>query len=197
MRVSCSALLAGAAALVAAALTIPAIAEAQSWHQMTLHLPGGATETIRYTGNVAPDVHVDSNPFFVRGPAFFHPVFADPVFAAWDRMAADMDRQMAAMLRLPANAGLSTVVLHRLPAGTSSYSVALRSFGDKACTQVTRVVIAGRDAKPQVTSRSSGHCGGAASGAQWHDTSADSFDGTQTIAAHAMVPAEPQPKQVL
>jgi hypothetical protein len=56
MRLIYSTLLAGAAALGLAAFAPPAAGKDPTVHQMTIQLPGGGSETIEYTGNIAPKV---------------------------------------------------------------------------------------------------------------------------------------------
>jgi hypothetical protein len=85
-------LLAGIAA--AAIIGFAGLADAQSpvVHTMTVQLPGGGLETIRYTGDIAPKVVVA--PAGAVMPAGFM-----PTFTAFDQIAAQMDRQMGAMMQ--------------------------------------------------------------------------------------------------
>jgi hypothetical protein len=95
-----------------------------------------------------------------------------PSFVDFDRIAAQMDQQMTAMLRqaelLTRSAQSQTLnqaVLKDLPAGTTSFSYISTSTGNGVCTQVTRITRGADDAKPQVVSQTSGDCGPAAQGA--------------------------------
>src|SRR3546814_16098846 len=89
-----TAFLAGAAAIATAGT---ATAAANHNRVMTIDLPDGSLARIEYQGDVAPKVTVE--------PAMrFAPVrFADPAitapFALFDRIAADMDRQMDGSFR--------------------------------------------------------------------------------------------------
>ncbi len=99
MRTLRTALLAGVAA---SAIGFPGAALAQSpqTHVMTVRLPGGGVEQIRYTGDVPPQVVVAESPApieaFAPMPSLFGP---QSPFAALDRISAEMDRQAAAMFR--------------------------------------------------------------------------------------------------
>jgi hypothetical protein len=195
---SCSALLAGAAALAAAAVAVPAIAENLADHQMTLRLPGGGTETIHYTGRIAPEVHFDANPFLSRGRSVLS---FGPSFAPWDDVSFDMARQMAAvlrradmLLRMPGPPGLDSAGLTALPPGTSSYSVVSRGFGGNVCTHMMQIIAPRHGGKPRVVTRTSGQCGTDGSVAR---EPAGPNSGSRTIAAHAMLPVETAPGQTL
>ena len=164
MRILSSLLLAGAA-IAGVAVLAPTVARELESHYLTIRLPGGGVETIEYAGNVAPRVvfHPVMTPMV--DPLAWPAGFGSPSFAAFDRMAAEMDRQMDAMMRqaeimtrLPQNAALNHAVLENLPPGTS-YSIVSRSFGNGVCTQTTQVTQRVGDAKPQVVSHTSGNCG--------------------------------------
>ncbi len=151
------------AAIAGLAILAPAVARELNTHQLTIALPGGGMETITYSGNVAPKVAF--RPIAEADPLAWAADFGMPSFAAMDRIAAEMDRQMNVMLhqaemlsRLPQGDTLNTAVLHGLPAGTTSYSVVETSTGNGVCTRVTRITQGAQDAKPQVVSETSG-CG--------------------------------------
>ena len=159
-------LLIAGAAIAGFAVLAPAVARELNSHQMTVPVPGGGVATIEYSGNVAPKVRF----LPIAGPRLADPfawsaAFDMPSFAALDRMAADMDRQMNVMLhraemlsRLPQDDGLRSAVMQDLPPGTTSFSMIETSTGNGVCTQVTRITQGGQDAKPQVVSQTSG-CG--------------------------------------
>ena len=164
MRILTSLLLAGAA-MAGVAVLAPTMARELESHHLTIRLPGGGMETIEYTGNVAP--HVVFHPLMtpIADPLAWPAGFELPSFAAFDRMAAEMDRQMDAMMRqaeimtrLPQNGALNRAVLENLSPGTS-YSIVSQSFGNGVCTQTTQVTQRAGDAKPQVVSYTSGSCG--------------------------------------
>lgn len=118
MRLTRPLLAAGAAALVGAA----ALAEAPRTHLLRVALPDGRTQIVRYTGDVPPRVVLVADPF-----------------AAIDRMAAQMDAQMAAMLHgadAMQRAAL-TAAPTAMPAGTQMVSVSSVTVNGRTCT--TRV----------------------------------------------------------
>ena len=139
-------------------------------HEMTVTLPGGGVEHIRYSGNVAPQVFVSSNPLWAS--AFDRSVFgADPVFAAMDRMNAQMDRVWAsfdrdmatmaaenrALLTSADTGGPIEARMLNAPPGSYSYISSFSSNG--ACTRSVEITSVGNGAKPKVVSQTSGDCG--------------------------------------
>lgn len=170
MRILPSLLFAGAA-VVGLGLAMPTLARELDLHHLTIPLPGGGVETIAYTGQVAP--RVTFRPVMVNWVAdpwsgdFFWPAgFGMPSFADFDRIAARVDAQMAAMMhqaqlltQLPRGQALNQAILKDLPPGTTSFSYVSTSTGNGVCTQVTRIVRGAEDAKPQVVSQTSGDCG--------------------------------------
>ena len=159
-------LLIAGAAIAGLAILAPAVAREWNSHKMTVSVPGGGVATIEYSGDVAPKVSF----LPVAGPHLADPfawltAFDMPSFAALDRMAADMDRQLNVMLhraeilsRMPQDDGLRSAVMQGLPPGTTSFSMIETSTGHGVCTQVTRITQGAQDAKPQVVSQTSG-CG--------------------------------------
>ena len=191
MRLIPASLLVGAAVLGLGAFALPAAGKDPAVHQMTLQLPGGATETIRYTGEVAPKVSFVETPFAIAWPAPAAFGF-EPTFAAFDRIAADMDRQMSALWRQaqtmanwPADGGLGQAGLANLGPGASAYSVVSQSFGDKVCTRVTEVTSSPNGGKPRVVSRTSGNCNASPVGAG----TAPNPTSARTIVDHPAIPA--------
>jgi hypothetical protein len=88
---------AGLAAGVAAVLAFGAQAKGPlQVHVMTVQLPFGRTETIRYSGNTAPTVMWSSTAPDKMFAAFDAPFWGFPEF---DRIAAIVNRQMAALDR--------------------------------------------------------------------------------------------------
>jgi hypothetical protein len=166
MRLVHSLLLAGAAV---AGLAILAPSMAGEIHRLNIALPGGGMETIEYSGTVAPRVTFQPRMVSFADPwaeSFWPAGFGVPSFAAFDRIAAEMDAQMNAMMRqaelltrLPQDRQLSQAVLNQLPAGTTSFSIVSRSTGNGVCTHVTRITRGSNDVKPQVVSEVSGDCG--------------------------------------
>jgi len=164
MRPSHAFLLVGAAVLGLGALALPAAGKDPAVHEMTIELPGGGTETIRYTGDIAPKVSFVQAPFDIAWPAPIAFGFA-PSFVALDRVAADMERQVDAIWRQahavaswPADSGPSQAAFDRFGPGTSSYTLVSESFGNNVCTQMTEVTTPPNGGKPKVVSRTSGNC---------------------------------------
>lgn len=136
-----------------------ALAQGPAFHTVTVQFPDGGTATIRYTGEAAPQVTFGGNPL---AAGFYEPV---QPFLALDRISAQMDREMAALMRQadamafpPANpdqvfeAGLRSV-----PPGTTSYSFVSTMAGNGVCTRFTEITSTG--GRPKVVTRTSGHCG--------------------------------------
>ena len=179
--------LAAGAAVIAVAGTA---ALAGTFHQMTVKLPGGGTETITYSGDVAPKVTF-LTPQMVRDREEMRvwSPFAEMarVSAMMDAMAADMDRQMQVSLQQMQRLapGLTNADLRALPRGTESYSVTTISTGNGVCTREVRITSQGEGMKPQMVSNSSG-CG---------DDAAPSADAPKTTAIKALLDANPGPRK--
>jgi hypothetical protein len=157
-------------------------------HVMTVRLPGGAVERIRYSGDVPPQVVFtdDAMPFDVGWPvAFFGP---DSPFAEMNRISAEIDRQMTATMRnadaFASNPGLSEIEAGKLPPGTESYSVVSSVSGNGVCARSVQITSRGEGQKPQVLSRTYGDCangdGGTMPGVQ-HSVPADQPSDVQEI----------------
>jgi hypothetical protein len=174
MRIIQTALLAGVAAIACVGVAAMAASPKPQTHVLTVQLPDGSVEQIQYTGDVTPQV--------VLAPAgmpvgAFAPLAgtapADSPFAMLERMSAEMDRQMAEMMRnaraipMPDVPGLGQVQqadLAKLPPGTQSYSFVSTINGGKACTRSVQIT-QGSDQKPRVVSQTSGDCAGQAGAA--------------------------------
>lgn len=194
MKGSKSTFLAGIAALAligsaGLATAHDASPDASAMHTMTVKTPDGGIATIEYSGNSAPNVTFGRAPM----PAAFFGA-ASP-FAVFDRVSAQMNREMntllqqADMLRVPmapANP-LYKATLRNLPEGAHSYSVVQTMAGNQMCMQSMQMT---RDAngKAHVVRHSSGNCSGAAGAMQgavdhappqWH-----SNHGLQTATGH-------------
>lgn len=168
MQILRTALCAGAGALMLSGVFNIASAASQHSHLMTLWLPGGAIEQIRYSGDVAPAVAVGpaAMPFRFGWPvAFYTP---DSPFAELDRISAAMNRHMALMLRnadaLARDPGLLDVRTGNLPPGSTSYSFVSAVSGNTICARSVKILSRGTGEKPQVISRSYGNCGSTPSG---------------------------------
>jgi hypothetical protein len=181
------------------AVALPVSGKEPTTHEITIQLPGGGTETIRYASDVAPKVTFAQTPFAVAWPDPVAFSFG-PSFAAFDRIAADIDRQMDAFWRQAqtmaswsGNGDLSQAALQNLAPGSSAYSVVSQSFGDKVCTRMTEITSSPNGGKPKVVSRTSGNCDAIPTGA----LGAPNPLHTRTIAVHNAVPAATIPRTAL
>jgi hypothetical protein len=201
MRLIHTSLLAGAAVLGLSAFALPASGKDPTVHEMTIQLPGGGSETIQYSGAVAPKVSFDQRPVLLASPAPIAFGF-EPSFAAFDQIAADMDRQMDAfwrqadaMTRGPQSPDLSQVELQNLGPGTSAYSVVSESFGNNFCSRVTQITTPPNGGKPQVVSRTSGNCNASPGSAL--TTAPNPASGAKSIAIHSAIPVTSVPRTTL
>lgn len=131
---------------------------------MNVALPDGSVAHVEYVGKVAPKV-------IVAPPSPADPVgfaFPVPLFAGFERMVDDMNRQTEALLRQaqemahqPANSAAATPVVAafgNLPSGQISTTVVSVSNGGTTCSRTTQVVSQGPGKPPKVTSSVSGQC---------------------------------------
>jgi hypothetical protein len=171
MRLIHSSLLVGAAMLGLGAFALPAAGKDPAIHEMTLRLPDGGIETIRYTGNVAPEVTFVQVPFGITWgvPVKFG---FEPSFTAFHQFEADVDRQINAfwrqaqmMARRSSDNGLAEATLPKLTPGGSSYLFVSESFGNNVCSRMTEITSSPDGGKPKVVSRTSGNCNASPSGA--------------------------------
>ena len=160
-----TAALAGVAALALAAAPMLARADSPAGHVLTIHLPDGSVEQIHYAGATPPRV-------VLAPPGLFAPMAELPTafgpqspFAMLQRMSAQMDRTMAAMMHaaftmpvLPFPGRLVPAGFGHAPFG-SSYSVITTINGNNVCTRSVTITSRGADARPQVVSDVSGNCG--------------------------------------
>jgi hypothetical protein len=156
MRHLGSLLLAGVAAV---GLAGAARAADPQTHVMTVQLPGGGVEQIRYSGNVAPQVVVQPMPYTAMQPVFA----ADPAFATLNRISAEMDREAAYMLRqaqalATQPTGVTETAVGNMPAGSQSYSFVSTMNGNNVCMRSTQITSRGDGQAPQVVTHTSGNC---------------------------------------
>lgn len=150
---------AGIAGLVAA--TAGAALAGDAMHEMTLRLPDGSVEHVRYLGDIRPDIS-----FGGEGDVAFAPVFDDAFdaspFADIERISAAMEQQQAAMLRMATGAGgMTEADLGKLPQGVQEYRSVSFFSGNGNCTESVRYSSSG-NGQPQVERTSSGSCGAGA-----------------------------------
>lgn len=162
MRKLRTAVLSGVAALAVAGAALAAIPD---MHVMKVDLPDGSVARIEYAGDVAPKLVVAPASDFAP-VSFLDAIDAAP-FAAFDRIAASMDRDMNAIIHeigafqpmLPSTDGkLDLAALGKLPPGTVHYQFVSTSDGSSACSRSVEVTSYGPDQKPKVVSNSSGNC---------------------------------------
>jgi hypothetical protein len=166
MRSFRSVFLAGAAVIALAGFAGFAAAAIRNAHVLTVRLPGGSVEQIRYTGDTPPQVSLE--PGSAPSPAAWpvaDPFGFDSPFAAVDRISAEMDRQAEAMLNqamapaLTGPDGLVQADLGRLPPGVHGYSVVSTRSGNAVCTHSVQYTAYGPGKPPRVVTRTSGNCG--------------------------------------
>ncbi|TAN02364.1 MAG: hypothetical protein EPN45_11455 [Rhizobiaceae bacterium] len=166
-----TAILASAALLAAAGIAGTAAAHSLSSnsHVLTVRLPDGSLERIRYTGDHPPAVSF-ANPFDVvfapTGDGFG---IASP-FAEMERISAAMDRETTAMVRearhidrlafasagqLP---GQLNVDFTNLPRGVQGYSMVSTMSGGHVCTRSMEYLSQGPGKPPRIETKTSGHC---------------------------------------
>jgi hypothetical protein len=137
--------------LAALALTGAAHASSPDAHTMAIRLPNGQVETIQYTGDIPPTVVLAPAGSFTAMPVVLAPM-ADP-FAMMERIAADLDRQAAIMLRQVAE-----MAAYPMPGTTQPVTIAA---GPGVCVQSVQVTYSGHG-QPHVVRQTSGDCGPAA-----------------------------------
>lgn len=144
MRAVSPALLAGVAAIMLAGYAGLAEAKIPNNHVLTVRLPDGQVEQVRYVGDVPPTLIV--LPEAVS--ASIDPGFP---FGMLDQISAAMDRQAAAWFR--------TVNAQIAAGGDGSGSIVAGS-GSGVCLRSVQISYSG-DQAPRVVSRTSGDCAAA------------------------------------
>ncbi len=150
-----------------AALCVAGVAVAANYHSrvMNVALPDGSVARIEYQGDVAPNVKIEAPVRFV--PVGVANVFEASPFDAFDRIAADLNRQTEAMIEqanilqreaFAPDGKLNLTAFGNLPAGTIDYSSIMTSDGKSTCTRNWQVTSQGANAQPKVVSTSSGDC---------------------------------------
>lgn len=152
---------AGLAAVALAGSAGVALANGPALHTMTLHLPDGATAQIQYSGKVPPKVTFGTTPLMA---GFYGP---QSPFAMLDRIAADMNQEMSALMgQAGATAGplwtpepMFDMNLDKAPPGITQYSTVTTMSGDgHVCTRSMEITSTGKGRHPKVVSHTSGDC---------------------------------------
>lgn len=140
MRLRNACLAAAAVAVVGLAATAQAKPQPQN-HVITIRLPFGGTETVRYAGDTAPTITwSDAAPLPTFDP-FIGVADFDRIFATMDRQMADFDRQMAALERNAANTsedGLYDTAVGGGKGGLCAETVEMTQTGNQAPRVVRR-----------------------------------------------------------
>ena len=167
-----TAALIGAVVLAAAGLAGASAGELARTHILTVRLPDGSIEQIRYLGERPPQIHWTQDPTPLFSPGF-EPVGPNAAFAALDRMSAEMDREAQALLNETASLQASAFGFPdafaaadsgRLAPGARSFSVVSTLSGAHMCTRSVEVFPSPDGGRPRIVTRTSGDCGGGARG---------------------------------
>ncbi|MFZ0494473.1 MAG: hypothetical protein WBE80_00735 [Methylocella sp.] len=144
-------------------------AQSPGTHVLTLHLPDGGVEQIRYSGDVPPDVFLGTNPALVR-PPLLSPAFGpESPFAMFDRISEEMNQRAASLLRQAAAmteqfpSGPDQLIqadLSSLPPNGHSYTFVSTMSPRGVCGHSVEITSSGNGGPPRVVSRSFGQCGG-------------------------------------
>jgi hypothetical protein len=172
MRITRIACLTGVAAAVLAgyASLAQALTPQIQTHVLTLRLPDGRIEQVRYVGDVPPTVTPGSDPV----AASFEPMSA---FAMMDRISAAMDRQAEALLRSidtarnntgpnntgpnntgPNNTGPNNTGPGNTGPGVGGFGLIPAMSGPGVCMRSVQITYTG-NGQPHVVSQTSGDCG--------------------------------------
>ena len=136
-------------------------------HVLTVRLPDGSLEQIRYVGDQPPRISIDDQPAPVFSPRF-ESFGADSPFAALDRMSAEMDREAAALWSETArlsdstllpSGDLTSVGFGNPPPGARSFSVVSTLSGGHMCTRSVEYSASPDGGRPRIVTRTSGDCG--------------------------------------
>jgi hypothetical protein len=166
MRTVQTSLLAGAAMILFAG-----VAQAQSpgAHLLTIHLPGGGIEQIRYSGDVPPEIFLRPDAALADSSLLFSAFGPDSPFATLDRISEEMDLRAARLLeqaeamtrQLPSGPD-QVIEAHAggLPPNGQSYTFVSTTSANGICGRSVEVTSSGNGGRPHVVTRSFGHCGG-------------------------------------
>jgi hypothetical protein len=154
---------AGIATVAAIGFCGVAAAQSPQTHILTIALPGGGIEQIRYAGPVAPQVSLGHAPLMISMPTLLDPgaPFADleRISAAMDRQAARLFQEAAALSAQPDGAVPINVAAFRgLPAGSQEYSFVSMMNGNSVCSRSVEITAEGNGAAPHVVTHTSGNC---------------------------------------
>jgi hypothetical protein len=195
-------LLSSAALLAAAGLAGASAGELARTHILTVRLPDGSIEQIRYVGDLPPQIHWTQDPAPLFSPGFERMDMNSP-FAALDRVSAEMDREAQALLnetaRLQASAfgfpdPLALIDSGRLAPGARSFSVVSTLSGGHMCSRSVEVFPSPDGGRPRIVTRTSGDCGGGARGSL---PSANQPRGEPVRMRHGLIEVNAGPGEIL
>jgi hypothetical protein len=165
MRTSRAALLTGTAALALVGLAGMVSAQtpesSHGVHVLTVRLPNGQMEQVRYTGAMPPTITLAPD----VAPSSY--VLGSP-FAMLERMSADMDRQAAALFQaLDTQPALGAERFGPAqgaegfgPAqGAEGFGIVPALAGPGVCSRSVQITFMGNGQAPHVVSRTAGDCG--------------------------------------
>ncbi|WP_129793405.1 hypothetical protein [Sphingosinicella sp. CPCC 101087] len=167
MRLTRKAALAGLASFALAGTALAA-ESAPRFHTMEVSLPNGSVAHIRYSGDVAPRVTIARAP----APRWFAPAWGfrafDPApFAMLDRIAMEMNRRAAEMMRLialappaPVHAAPRLAAGTSLPAGFVGYRIVSHATRNGQCTRSWVMTREAPGQAPKMFTEASGNCPG-------------------------------------
>lgn len=162
MRKVRTAVLTGMAALAVAGV---GLAAARDTHTLKVDLPDGSVARLEYSDDVAPKVMLA--PVSHAVPVALVSEFDRAPFAALDQIAAEMDRQAAAMVHEAAQLEalpmltqdkLKMVALSKLAPGTMHYELVSTTGASGTCRRSVEITSYGSDEKPRIVSTSSSDC---------------------------------------
>jgi hypothetical protein len=163
MQTTRIALLAGVAAMALAGLTGIAEAGSPETHVLTLRVPDGQVEQVRYMGDVPPTVVLTpaATAALAAPPDSFaadsfaadsfaaDPFAADP-FAMFEQISPALDRQETAMFRI--------INAMAEPNGTGFATIPVLA-GPGVCSRSVQITFGGNGQAPRIVSRPFGDCG--------------------------------------
>jgi hypothetical protein len=167
-----TAALIGAVVLAAAGLAGASASELARTHVLTVRLPDGSIEQIRYLGDRPPQIRWTQDPAPLFWPGIERMDMNSP-FAALDRVSAEMDREAQALLNQTADLRdsaigfpdpLALIDSGRLAPGARSFSVVSTLSGGHMCTRSVEVFPSPDGGRPRIVMRTSGDCGAGARG---------------------------------
>jgi hypothetical protein len=154
----------------AAMIAFAGVAQAQcpGTHVLTIPLPGGGTEQIRYSGCVAPKVFLGTNPALVEPPLLSSAYGPESPFAILDRISEEMNQRAASLLqqaeamtkKFPADPErLIQADFGGFPPNGHSYAFVSTMSASGVCGHSVEITSTGNGEPPRVVSRSFGQCG--------------------------------------